>query len=92
MSADSTTLRKHEALHSAKTNSQNVLFHLLLLSNAYRKCVFKKTSFSVASLIFFCRVVVHGVSPFALHFLRYFELGHGQKMTKQPKKNAALTR
>ena len=92
MSADSTTLRRHEALHSAKTNSQNVLFHLLLLSNAYRKCVFKKTSFSVASLIFFCRVVVHGVSSFALHFLRYFELGHGQKMTKQPKKNAALTR
>ena len=73
------------------TNSPNVLFHLLLLSNAYRKYLFKKTFLSVASLIFFGPVVVYEVSPFALHFVRCFELGYGQKMTKQPKKNATST-
>ena len=33
--SNGTTLSKHEALQTAKTNGRNVLFHLLLLSNVH---------------------------------------------------------
>lgn len=41
-----TTLSKHEAIQSAKTEGRNVLFHRLLSSsNAYRKNFFSEISF-----------------------------------------------
>ena len=75
--SNGTTLSKHEALHSAKTNSRNVLFHLLLLSNVHFFCV--------ASIIFFCLWVSFIIeirsfssSPWVFFFF-FFELVSDEK-------------
>ena len=48
--SNGTTLSKHEALHSAKTNGGNVLFHLLLLSNVHFFLLLLKISSVLGSL------------------------------------------